>query len=180
MALRDHIHEQHSKAERHPFVISLLSGQLPKEAYAEYLSNQALCYHALEAKADQHNLLSGNLQKIKRASLIDQDASELVQNAKIHDSTREYIEHLKDVPTEQLWAHIYARHFGDMYGGQMLKKVAPGTCRMYEFEDRVDLITQVREKLSDDLADEANRVLGYAIRLFDEIAKTYSLDCEKG
>lgn len=174
MSLREAIKENHDKAEKHRFVELLLTGKIPKEAYAEYLFNQAICYYELEARADEHCLLN-ELSEIKRAALIEQDADELNRNARIHQSTYEYVRHLGSVPPEQLWAHIYVRHFADMYGGQMIKRVAPGSCRMYEFEDRASLITQVREKLSDSLADEANKVFSFALRLFDEISDAYDL-----
>lgn len=174
MSLRDHIKEKHDQAEKHPFVVLMLSGRLPQEAYAEYLFNQAMCYCALEKKADEYSLLD-DIKGIKRAALIEQDADELGRNARIHGSTRDYILHLDTVPPEQLWAHIYGRHFADLYGGQMIKKVVPGSGRMYEFEDRAGLIAKVREKLSDDLADEANRVFDFALRLFDEVSDAYDL-----
>lgn len=174
MALRDAIKDRHDKAEKHRFVVLLLSGQLPQEAYAEYLFNQAMCYFALEEAADKHGLLN-DIPGIRRASLIEQDAEELDRNARIHESTRDYIQYVGTLPPQSLWAHIYARHFADMYGGQMIKKVAPGSGRMYEFDDRSGLIAKVREKLSDDLADEANRVLDFALRLFDEVSDAYDL-----
>lgn len=174
MSLREAISGKHDKAEHHRFVELLLTGKLPKEAYAEYLFNQAMCYYALEKKADDFSLLI-DIQGIKRAALIEQDANELDRNVKIHDSTRDYVKYLDSVPSDQLWAHIYVRHFADMYGGQMIKRVAPGSCRMYEFEDRAGLIGKVRERLSDDLAEEANRVFDFALRLFDEVSDAYNL-----
>jgi heme oxygenase len=174
MSLRDAIKDRHDKAEKHRFVVLLLSGQLPKEAYAEYLFNQAICYYALEQEADKHGLLD-DISGIRRAALIEQDADELDRNSRIYQSTRDYVQYVGTLSPQLLWAHIYARHFADMYGGQMIKKVAPGSGRMYEFEDRAGLIAKVREKLSDDLADEANRVLDFAICLFDEVADAYDL-----
>jgi heme oxygenase len=155
--------------------VLLLSGRLPQEAYAEFLFNQAMCYFALEEKADQHGLLEG-IQGIRRATLIEQDADELGRNARVHQSTRDYINYIQTVTPDRLWAHIYARHFGDMYGGQMIKKVVPGEGRMYAFENKQELIARVRERLSDDLANEANLALDFALRLFDEISADYSLN----
>lgn len=178
MALRDHIKARHDRAEKHPFVVLLLSGRLPKDAYAEFLFNQAMCYYALEQRARQQGLLDG-IEAICRAALIEQDAEELERNPRVHQSTRDYIAYIDTVTPERMWAHIYGRHFGDLYGGQMLKKVVPGAGRMYEFEDRAGLITKVREKLSDSLANEANLVLDYALRLFDEISAAYSLGVQE-
>lgn len=168
MTLRDAIKAKHDEAEKHPFVVLLLSERLPSESYAVYLFNQALCYRALEAEAHRHGLLNG-LEELFRADLIEQDAIELLSSKQVFASTEAYVEYVRTVPPRQLWAHIYARHFADLYGGQMIKKVAPGSCRMYEFKDRSVLITKVREHLDLDLANEANRVFDFALALFDEV-----------
>jgi heme oxygenase len=174
MSLRDAIKDKHVKAEQHRFVRLLLSGNMPVLVYGEYIANQAECYRVLEAEAAAGGLLTG-IEGIKRAALIAQDAAELGKAFNIHPSTRDYAEHLSLVPSEQLWAHIYGRHFADLYGGQLIKKVVPGAGRMYTFKDRSGLIDAVRLKLSDDLAQEANVVFDFALRLFDEIADAHSL-----
>lgn len=174
MSLRDAIKPKHDAAEKHRFVVLLLSGNMPKEVYAEYLFNQAMCYLALEQKADEFGLLA-DLPGLRRAHLIEQDADELERNARIYPSTRQYILHLHSITADQVWAHIYGRHFADMYGGQMIKKVAPGSGRMYEFDDRAGLIAKIRPKLTDNLADEANLVFDFALRLFEEVSAAHDL-----
>jgi len=174
MALRDFIKDNHDKAERHRFVKVLMSGNISKEIYGEYLINQAFCYHALEQVAKGYGMLQG-LEGLERAALIEDDANELGARWTMHPSTLDYVRYIDTVPKKELWAHLYARHFADMYGGQILKHKVPGACRMYEFENRSELIAKVREKLSDDLADEANKVLEFALRLFDEVADEHNL-----
>jgi heme oxygenase len=70
---------------------------------------------------------------------------------------------------DDLLAHIYVRHFGDMYGGQMIKKRNPGSGKMYEFENVEELKTTVRAMLHDDMADEANLCFEFAMQLFEEL-----------
>jgi heme oxygenase len=74
-----------------------------------------------------------------------------------------------------LLAHIYIRHFGDLYGGQIIKKAVPGSGKMYEFEDRNGLIAKVRERLSDELGEEANRAIEFNLQLFEEIANEHNI-----
>lgn len=177
MALRDAIKANHDKAEQHPFVKRLLCGEMPTDAYANYLFNQAICYSKLEDLAEGFGLLEG-IESICRAELIRQDASELstdIKSLALHNSTYDYLDYLSTVPAKQLLAHIYVRHFADMYGGQLIKTVAPGSCRMYEFVDKPELIKKVRERLTEDLADEANRVFTFALKLFDEVHNAYDL-----
>jgi heme oxygenase len=79
----------------------------------------------------------------------------------------EYVLHMRD--KDEFLAHIYVRHFGDMYGGQMIKKRNPGSGKMYEFNDVEQLKTTVRKMLHDDMADEANICFQFAMQLFEEL-----------
>jgi heme oxygenase len=174
MALRDLIKDNHDRAENHRFVKVLLSGSIPKEIYADLVYNQMFCYTKLEERAHKEGLLEG-IEDICRGPKIELDYIELFTPATLYPSTTEYVEYLETVPKEKLMGHIYAKHFGDLYGGQMIKKVIPGSGHMYEFDDRTGLIAKVRERLSDDLGDEANVSLGFAIKLFDEIADAHNI-----
>ena len=81
-----------------------------------------------------------------------------------------YEKHLLSLDKNGILAHLYVRHFGDMYGGQIIKKRNPGSGTMYDFENVEELKTQIREMLTDDMADEANRCFEFAIRLFEELS----------
>lgn len=174
MALRDLIKANHDKAENHRFVKMLLSNEISREIYADLLLNQLFCYTKLETLAKHYGLLDG-IEEICRAAAIESDVIEMFMPAKLYQSTADYVEYLTTVPKEKLMGHVYAKHFGDLYGGQMIKKVIPGSGRMYEFENRKELIEKVRERLSDDLGDEANIALDFAIKLFDEIADEHNI-----
>ena len=72
--------------------------------------------------------------------------------------------------------HIYVRHFGDMYGGNMISKRIPyGLHSMYQFDNKKELIEYVRGKLNEDMADEAKKVFKYATTLFRELEQEYDL-----
>lgn len=174
MALRDKIAEKHDKAENHRFVKLLFSGEMPKNIYADFLFNQLVAYSRLESLAQRYGLLFG-IEDIRRADLMQEDLTELGEKPGFRKSTSNYVSYLNNVPAEKLMAHIYVRHFGDMYGGQMLKKVVPSQGRMYEFKDRAELINRVRSKLSDDLGDEANKAFDFVLELFDELANAYDI-----
>jgi heme oxygenase len=177
MSLRELIKEDHDAAENHPFVKKLFAGQITKDEYADFLYNQKYCYTALEQRAEDLGLLT-EIQTIKRADKIAQDLRDLHRDKTrqhLHISTISYIDYVKDLEKEQIIAHLYVRHFGDMYGGQMLKKLVPGSGSMYEFDNRQDLISKVREWLSDDHAEEAKIVFAYATALFDEIADEFDI-----
>jgi heme oxygenase len=174
MALRDLIKANHDKAESHRFVKLLLSGNISKEIYADYLFNQMICYSVLEVWALKLGLLEG-VKSICRAQAIQADLVELETAAKVYPSTQAYQAYLGTLAPADFLAHVYIRHFGDLYGGQIIKNAVPGSGTMYNFEDRLELIAKVREKLSDDLGDEANRAIEFNLQLFEEIANEHNI-----
>lgn len=176
MALRDHIKENHDLAEKHPFVKLLFSGGVSSKIYAEYLFNQYLMYNVLEKIALEQGLLKG-VEDVIRAELILKDFMELKEtDIKIHGCSLDYIKYIKTrVSKENLMAHIYVRHFGDLFGGQMMKKVVVGSGKMYDFKNRSKLIQELRSRLNDSLAEEANNVMLWAINLFMSIADEHDI-----
>ena len=64
-----------------------------------------------------------------------------------------------------IMAHLYTWHMGDMFGGQMIKKIVPGAHRNLEFADARTLMTNIRAKLDDSMGDEANVAFDWAIRM---------------
>jgi len=174
LMLRDHIKENHDLAEKHPFVKLLFSGGVSTHIYADYLLNQYLMYLKLETLLDHYGLLQG-VENVKRSELMLKDFHELKSNARVYNVTHRYVEYLDTVSKENLMAHMYVRHFGDLFGGQLMKKVVPGSGKMYEFENRSELIKTLRERLDDTLAKEANQVMLWAIELFQELSDEHDI-----
>jgi heme oxygenase len=174
MSLKDLTHDAHKNAERQEFVKILFSGNINPKLYATFLKNQHPCYEILEVCAMPHQLLHG-LTDIRRAPAILSDFQELWSEAdgepKMLPTTERYIKHIlsiKDDP-KKLMAHIYVRHMGDLAGGQMIAKKVPGSGRMYKFENPDELKTAIREKINDDMADEAKVCFQFATDLFKEM-----------
>lgn len=168
--------ENHAKAERTVYARKLLKGMTPEE-YHRYLVNQHEIYMVLEIFA--HKIID-EFPEIQRSIRIADDIVELEQeyDLKWHpnllcDVVQEYAKHVSKLDEKGLLAHIYVRHFGDMYGGQMIKKRNPGSGVMYNFENVEELKAKVRSKLSDDMAEEANRCFEFAIQLFEELNESY-------
>lgn len=164
--------EVHQRAERTEFARKLLKGLTPEE-YHKYLYNQYMIYSILEDSADRLNL---DLKDIYRATHIYADLRELEKEYAIETApnllmsvVREYERHVINLDKDGIIAHIYVRHFGDMYGGQMIKKRSPGSGTMYDFDNVDELKLRVRSMLNDDMANEANRCFEFAIKLFEEL-----------
>lgn len=176
MNLRDAVKDKHNLAESNRFAKLLISGNIPTEIYAQYLYNQYFCYWYLEKRATNLGVLDG-IEDIKRShkilyDLIELDVSDELFKCK---STLEYCTYVEKLTPEQVMAHIYVRHFGDMFGGAMIKKKIPGKGTMYDFDNKSELIQTVRSRLTPEMADEANKVFDYAIRLFEELSNEHNL-----
>jgi heme oxygenase len=174
MSLRDLTHDAHKNAETQPFVKVLFSGKINPKLYATFLKNQHPCYEILEVCAMPHQLLHG-LPDIRRAPAILSDFQELWTEADgdpqmlpTTDNYIKYILSIKDQP-ERLMAHIYVRHMGDLAGGQMIAKRVPGSGRMYQFEDADALKIAIRERINDDMAEEAKVCFQFAADMFKDM-----------
>ena len=174
MSLRDLTHDAHKNAETQPFVKVLFSGKINPKLYATFLKNQHPCYEILEVCAMPHQLLHG-LPDIRRAPAILSDFQELWTEADgdpqmlpTTDNYIKYILSIKDQP-ERLMAHIYVRHMGDLAGGQMIAKRVPGSGRMYKFENADALKTAIRERINDNMADEAKVCFQFAADMFKDM-----------
>jgi len=167
--------ENHQKAERTEHARKLLKGMSPQE-YHRYIYNQYVQYAVLESRATELGVLVG-IERICRAKSISQDMVELEKQYDIQRNVdllcpvvARYTGHVMSLENkDDLLAHIYVRHFGDMYGGQMIAKRNPGSGAMYVFENVEELKTTVRAMLHDDMAEEANRCFEFAMELFEEL-----------
>lgn len=172
MSLKELTAENHKCAERKKFAKTLMSGSIDPALYYKYLTNQFYSYAMLEHRLPLFEL---GIENIRRANLIRDDLQELettygfvYSGALITRSTQEYITYCENANISFI-PHMYVRHFGDMYGGDMIAKRIPGSGKMYQFNDKELLKTKVREMLDNSMADEANKCFEFAIRLFGEL-----------
>jgi len=179
MSLKELTWDNHKKAERKKFAAILMSGNISPTLYIKYLYNQLHNYLALEDALEALEFPS-ELADVYRADKINEDIKELLNDFDIvfdsdilTPSTIAYADHIDDLRSkgdlQSLIAHMYVRHFGDMYGGAMIAKRIPGSGRMYEFDNKEELKISLRELLNDDMADEANKCFEFAIELFHEL-----------
>lgn len=169
MSLRDAIKPQHEAAERHPFTVMLLAGEMPVETYATYLFNHVIIYSAIENRVKALGMFA-EYPEMFRVEKIGEDLEELgVKTLRVCDSTHACVARVNSVSEKDLMAYFYLYHMADMYGGQMIKPHIPGSGRRFDFENRSALIAAIREKLTDDLAGEAKVAFTFALELFDEL-----------
>lgn len=174
--LREVTLEKHQAVESLPFVQYLLKGNITKEHYVLYLAEMLAVYQRLEQLASDLGLLD-NLQELPRAEKMQQDLKELDPNftTDLLPSTRRYLDYISNLAksdrSDQLFAHVYVRHLGDMYGGKMISRMSPGEGRWYQFDNRSDLVKRFNAQLSMNLAEEALVAFDLFGDIFRDLAK---------
>ena len=92
------------------------------------------------------------------------------------ETTKDYVIYLKSLTDpKKILAHLYTWHMGDMFGGQMIKKIIDAPHTHLEFENTLELITVMRPMLTDDLADEANVAFDWAIKILQEYDNEFTV-----
>ncbi len=173
--LREVTNAKHREVESLPMIQTIMNGPTVDQ-YVHYLFELKEIYKVIELTARSAGILQ-DLPGIERFHAISDDLDELKSNyhREIMPSTKKYIDHLWATAYHNphlLLAHVYVRHMGDLYGGKLMARVVPGTGRAYQFEDRPGIIKAFNDKLTMDLASEANLAFDYFIQIFDELYKS--------
>jgi heme oxygenase len=197
MSLKKLTESAHRKAEQSKWAQLLISGDMTNRQYGQYLYNQLQAYSALETRANELKLFAKYpiLKKVARANNIAADLGFFKYHTGLEASTLKYIDYTRSMNEEEVLAHIYVRHFGDMHGGQIIKSKLPEPnleafppdsdgnrsvdeewwTNLYAFDDKYDVIKEIRTLLTLDMADEANICFEYAMDLFHDLEKHFDL-----
>jgi heme oxygenase len=183
MSLREITHDLHQDAERTVFAKKLVEGSLTAQEYANYLWQMVPVYSAIEFG----NRMMGNLETLKgieRTGAIYEDFLELA--GRDHQfvwlpSTLEYYQYLTNLINDPnrrhlIKAHMYCRHMGDLFGGQIIAKKVQGQGRFYQFENPKELKEAIRATLTDDLGPEARVAFEFAIKMMRDLNYESSLE----
>jgi heme oxygenase len=177
MSLKEITKDLHTEAEKTEFAKLLLSGNISKERYTDYLYQMIAVYGPVEFGCKIQGIFD-TLPGVERLHGISQDFQEL--SDKNHHyvwlpATLEYNRYVLDLtndPTRRhlLTAHLYVRHMGDLFGGQYIAKKVPGSGKFYEFDNVEELRAAIRNILTDDLGDEARVAFEWAIKIMRELS----------
>jgi heme oxygenase len=169
MSLKELTADKHKEAESTLFMKAVFAKTLPADLWADWTYQKALFYGTIEDAANACNLLD-DLPDVRRATYLFQDYQEMTSNQTQHDRRavvvdyHNYLLSISDEPAK-IMAHLYTWHMGDMFGGQMIKKIVDAPHRNLEFDDVRTLMTNIRAKLDDSMGDEANTAFDWAIRM---------------
>jgi len=171
--LKDATWDKHREIEKLPLIAVMFDGKFTQEMYLHYLYELKHIYKHIEEHSTKHHITE-DMPDLNRYPSICKDIDELggYSDRPLMPATVEYISHLENLSNtnpKMLMAHIYVRHMGDLFGGKLMAKVVPGSGAMYQFTDRPGLLKAFKEKITLDLADEANLGFDYFLKIFTEL-----------
>lgn len=166
--------EKHKAAESTLFMKRIFEKNLPQELWVDWTFQKVLFYSTIENAADQMNLLD-DLPGIHRSAFLLQDYHEMAKNADgnpvFKESVKEYFYYLNanlSYDSSKILAHLYTWHMGDLYGGQMIRTIIPGSHKSLTFENPKILIDGIRSKLRESMISEVNVAFDWAIKMLKE------------
>lgn len=159
--VREASKDAHVAAERSPFMVALMKGDVGSDAYRDYLTQLAPIYEALEAWDDSRNPWPLFDRRLDRFERIICDIESLGGSFLVCNATIEYVAHIKALVESNDWvrllAHHYTRYLGDLSGGQAIAAlvtrnlmIPPNFLSFYEFDtidDKVRYKESYRENL---------------------------------
>lgn len=180
MSLKDLTWDAHQRAEATPFMKAVFKKELPQSVWTDWTYQKCLFYGAIEGAAGANRLL-GDLPDLRRAFYLFMDYHEMNTDRKKHEFRPivvDYYNYLLSISKDpnKVMAHLYTWHMGDMFGGQMIKKIIPGPHRNLEFTDARTLMTNIRAKLDDSMAEEANVAFNWAIKMMESYNDELSVE----
>jgi heme oxygenase len=156
----------HDAAEKTRWSRWMIAGELTQLEWAQHLFNLLELHQAIESRGiiDHSDLL--------RVEAIRQDLENIIDRPLplIQPATWGYVEHLRDLPEELLWSHVYTHYLGMVFGGQMIKRSIKWPCTLLDFQDRQSCIAWLREKTVS--ADPAEAVSSFerTIDIYNQLA----------
>lgn len=168
MSLKELTAEKHQLAETTQFMKAVFAKNLPKDLWIDFTYQKYIWYTAIENSAFRLGLLK-DLPGIQRANLIMDDYHNMNGQSPFHiykQLSKDYADYICTLTDpKRVLAHLYTWHMGDMFGGQMIAKIIPGSHSHLVFENRDSLIATMRSMLDDSMGDEANVAFDWAIKI---------------
>ena len=176
MSLKELTANKHQQAEDTRFMKAVFAKTLPFDLWVDFTYQKQLWYKEIEFAARKAGLLNA-LPGFERAGLIMDDYQAMNKPLGSFNTykevTKEYAMYIRSLDDpKRIMAHLYTWHMGDLHGGQMIKKIVEAPHTHLEFENRADLIKNMRTMLSDDMGDEANIAFDWAIKIMESYDET--------
>jgi heme oxygenase len=171
MSLKELTADKHQQAENTQFMKAVFAKTLPFDLWVDFTYQKQLWYQEIEHASQRAGLLE-TLPGIERANLIMDDYQNMDKPIgsfnTYRELTKEYASYIRSLDDpKRIMAHLYTWHMGDLFGGQMIKKIIDAPHTHLDFENPNDLKMAMRGLLSDDMGEEANIAFNWAIRIME-------------
>lgn len=172
MSLKEATSERHKLAETTPFMKAVFARKITKDLWADFTYQKMLFYNGIEGIAGACGLTK-DLPDIGRAHYLYRDYKKMCNGEMTHTYRKVAIDYYNYIlnlypDSERVMAHLYVWHMGDLFGGQMIKKIVDAPHESLEFKNPDKLKDLIRTKLNDSMADEANIAFDWAIKILND------------
>lgn len=172
MNLKEATADKHKEAETTNFMKAVFKKKLPTDLWADFTYQKSLIYNGIEGVAGACGLLN-DLPDIRRTFHLYKDYTRMTDKKIVHKYRQPAIDYYNYIlsifpDTDRIMAHLYVWHMGDLYGGQMIKKIVDAPHSNLDFKDPETLKSNIRIKLKDSMANEANIAFEWAIKLLND------------
>jgi heme oxygenase len=176
MSLKELTKASHTAAEATPFMKAVFKKTIPMQAWKDFTFQKSVFYRMLETKARRANLLGG-LEGIERADLLLADSRAMPGKiSMVKETTQAYTDYIESLEeSDKIMAHLYVWHMGDLFGGQMIKEIVNAPSTALDFEDIESFKNVIRQRLNDDMADEANLAFDWGIKIMNEFSNAVTV-----
>jgi heme oxygenase len=158
--------DAHKRAEKTNIMRELLTDTISASLYCDLVYTKYLIYATIERRIKFENV------SVNRAYAAFNDWQAMRHSLpKCSTCVDAYVDHLEAISETQLWAHVYVHYLAPLYGGQIIKKKIEHRLpvSLYEFEDPVGAIAEIRSHLTPDLAAEANMAFESTITYYNNL-----------
>jgi len=171
MSLKELTADKHALAENTPFMKAVFQQSLNTDDWIDFVVQKQLLYTGIESVASAAGLLT-DMPDIQRSHYLFLDSTSMLNGRDIpafKKITIDYYNYILSLypDSDRIMAHLYVWHMGDLFGGQMIKKMISGSHKSLDFDNPDYLKTKIRTKLKDSMAAEANVAFDWAISILN-------------
>lgn len=158
----------HKKAEQTEIMKCLLDNTISKEMYCDLVYTKYQIYSHIEQR------VKFRTPGLMRAQAALNDCQQMgCHMPPILSELTLMLDHLYTIHENSLWAHVYVQYLAPLYGGQIIRKIIKDRfpTSMYEFDDPHAAKTEIRSRLTVDMAAEANKSFEMTIAYYNQLWK---------
>lgn len=170
MVVKDLIMEKHKEAENTLFFKKLVTKNISKEIWANFLFNKMLFYNEMEQKLDL-DVFKG----LYRTEKLKSDFLNMkVKTYSVKNSVFDYIKYLNEIDEKKLMAHVYVWYMGDLNGGNIINKIIDFKSDSLVFENPEYLKEKILDQIDINMLEEINNSFDWAIKILKDFEKDLS------